>query len=195
MNESGGLVGSLLKGTHVLGSILIGLGALAAITPALSGGAVVVLAGVLLGVAGAVRAVFGWRAWSAGKGPLGLLLGGLALVCGLVVVLNPVSTLGAVSSIVAVYLLVDGGSELLFGARLDHDEGRAWMWGDALLSIALGVSMWAEWPLSGVRALGVIVGIKLLSAGVVLRRVEDRLERVGAGVATVRERLRGKEPL
>jgi uncharacterized membrane protein HdeD (DUF308 family) len=195
MNQSGGLVGSVLRGMRVLGSVLIGLGALAAITPAFSGGTVVVMVGALLGVAGAIRGVFGWRAWTAGKGPFGLVLGGLALACGLVLLANPVSTLDAVSSIVAAYLVLDGGSALLFGAHLDDEDGRTWMWGDALLSIALGVSMWVGWPLSGVRALGVLVGIKLASAGVVLRQVEERLQRVGAGVAAVRERLRGAEPL
>lgn len=190
MNESPGVFGSVLRGAHVLGSILIGLGVLSAIAPALAGGSVVVLVGLLLAVAGVVRAVFGWRAWSAGKGPLGLVIGGLALACGLALVLNPVSTLGAVSSIVAAYLIVEGGSELLFAGRLREEEGRAWMWGDALLSIALGVSMWVGWPLSGVRALGVLVGVKLASAGAVLWRVERRMERLGAGVAAVRARLR-----
>jgi len=40
MNESRGLLGSLPKGVHVLGSILIGLGILVAIMPAFSGDAV-----------------------------------------------------------------------------------------------------------------------------------------------------------
>jgi len=190
MDARDGLVGSALRGTHVLGTILIGLGALATLAPAFAGGSVVVLVGLVLAVAGAVLAVFGWRAWSAGKGWLGMVIGALALACGLALVLNPVSTLGMVSSIVAAYMIIDGGSGLLFAGRLREEEGRTWMWGGALLSIALGVSIWVGWPLSGVRALGVLVGIKLASAGVVLWRVEDRLRRLGTRVAAVRERLR-----
>ena len=148
----------------------------------------VVLVGVLVALAGVARGMFGWRAWSDGKGPMGLVVGGLAVACGLALVFNPVSTLGAVSSLVAAYMVVDGISALLFSARLEENEGRAWMWGDALLSIALGVSMWVGWPLSGLRALGILIGVKLASAGAVLLRVEQGMRRLGAGVAALRSR-------
>jgi uncharacterized membrane protein HdeD (DUF308 family) len=94
-----------------------------------------------------------------------------------------------VSSLAAVYLIVDGISELLLSSRLDESEGRAWMLGDALLSIALGVSMWVGWPLSGLRALGILVGVRLAAAGAVALRVEQGLRRLGAGLATLRSRL------
>ena len=191
MNEPRPVFAAVTKGTRVLGMALIGLGALSALAPALTGAPVVILVGGLVALAGIVRTVFGWRAWSAGKGPLGLLIGGLALACGLALVFNPVSTLGAVSSLVAAYMIVDGGSTLLFSSRLRADEGRAWMWGDALLSIALGVSMWVGWPLSGLRALGVLLGAKLASAGAVVLRVERGMQRLGAGVSALRSRIEG----
>jgi uncharacterized membrane protein HdeD (DUF308 family) len=190
MDESRPVFAAVARGTHVLGTALIGLGVLSALAPALTGAPVIILVGVLVAAAGIVRAVFGWRAWSAGKGPLGLLIGGLAVACGLALVFNPVSTLGAVSSLVAAYMVVDGVSALLFSSRLREDEGRAWMWGDALLSIALGVSMWVGWPLSGLRALGVLVGVKLASAGAVVLRVERGMQRFGASVAALRSHLR-----
>jgi hypothetical protein len=49
------------------------------------------------------------------------------------------------------------------------------MWGDALLSIALGI----------------LVGLKLASAGAVLLRVEHRMRLVGARVAALRSRIDG----
>jgi len=188
MTASRSLLSRLERGTHLLGIALIGIGVLAAIVPALAGAPVVFLVGLLLALAGGVRAYFGWRAWAAGKGPLGLAVGALAVVCGLVLMFNPVSTLGAVSSLVAAYLVLDGIGELLFSGRLRDEEGRAWMWREAILSIVLGVSMWIGWPLSGLHALGVLVGVKLASAGAVLLRVERALGRVDAGVAALRER-------
>jgi uncharacterized membrane protein HdeD (DUF308 family) len=189
MSEPRSVVAGIMQGTHVLGVSLVVLGILSALAPAFAGGTVVVLVGMLLTAAGIVRCVFGWRALSEGKGLMGLVLGGLAVVCGLALVSNPVSTLGVVSSLVAVYLIVDGISELLFSSRLDESEGRAWMLGDALLSIALGVSMWVGWPLSGLRALGILIGVRLASAGAVVLRVEQGLRRLSAGVATLRSRL------
>ncbi len=125
------------------------------------------------------------------KSPLGLLTGGLAVACGLALVFNPVSTVGAVSSLVALYMIIDGGSGILFASDLGDDEERTWIRGDAWLSIALGVSMWVGWPLSGLRALGVLVGMKLVSAGAVVLRLERGMQRVGAGVAALRSRLGG----
>jgi uncharacterized membrane protein HdeD (DUF308 family) len=189
MTEPRTLVARLESGTRFLGLTLIGLGVLGVIAPALAGAPVVILVGMLLALAGGVRALFGWRAWSAGKGPVGLAVGLLALVCGLALALNPLSTLGAVSSLVAVYLVLDGVAELLFARRLRDEEGRAWMWGDAILSIVLGVSMWIGWPLSGLRALGALIGLKLVSAGAVLLRVGHGLGRVDTVVTAVRGRL------
>jgi uncharacterized membrane protein HdeD (DUF308 family) len=191
MSEPRPVVAGIMQGTHVLGLSLIGLGILSALAPAIAGAPVVMLVGVLVALAGVARGVFGWRAWLEGKGPMGLVIGGLAVACGLALVFNPVSSLGAVSSLVAAYMVVDGISALLFSARLDENEGRGWMWGDALLSIALGVSMWVGWPLSGLRALGILIGVKLASAGAVLLRVEQSMRRLGAGVAALRSRAGG----
>jgi uncharacterized membrane protein HdeD (DUF308 family) len=189
MSEPRSLLAGLERGAHLLSAGLIALGVLAAVVPALAGAPVVIIVGGLLALAGGARAYFGWGAWSAGKGPRGLVVGGLALACGLALVLNPVSTLGAVSLLVAAYLLIDGVAALLFAGGSRETEGRAWLYGEAIMSIVLGVSMWIGWPLSGLRALGVLVGAKLVSAGVVVSRVEHGLGRVQAGVAAARARL------
>lgn len=189
MSGQPSILAGLERGTHLLGVTLIGLGAIAAVVPTLTGAPVVILVGGLLAIAGGVRAWFGWNAWSAGKGPLGLAMGGLAGACGLALVLNPVATLDVVSSLVAAYLVVDGVTALLFSGRFRDDEGRASLWSDAIVSILLGVSMWIGWPLSGLRALGLLVGMKLVSAGLALRRVERGLDRVQTGIAAARSRL------
>ena len=192
MDEHGSFFASLTRGTHVLGVALIGLGILSALAPGLTAAPVVIIIGILVVLAGIARSVFAWRAWSeGGKSPLGLLTGGLAVACGLALVFNPVSTVGAVSSLVALYMIIDGGSGILFASDLGDDEERTWIRRDAWLSIALGVSMWVGWPLSGLRALGVLVGMKLVSAGAVVLRLERGMQRVGAGVAALRSRLGG----
>src|SRR5262245_60675406 len=183
------MLAGIVQGTRVLGLALLGLGVLAAIAPAIAGAPVIILVGLLIALAGVARGWFGWQAWSAGRGPMGLVVGGLAVACGLGVVFNPVSTLELVSSLVAAYMVIDGIFALLFSSRLDEDEGRGWMWGDALLSIALGASMWVSWPLSGLHALGILVGVKLASAGAVLLRVEHGMRLLGARVAALRTRI------
>lgn len=189
MSERPSLLARVAAGTRHLGLALIGLGVLTALAPAVSGGAAIAVVGGLLLLAGVLLAVFGWRAWSAGKGPFGFVAGGLTTACGVALVANPVSSLGLVTTLVAVYLVVSGISQLPLGGRLTSDDGQGWLLGDALLSIGLGVAMWMGWPVSGVRALGLLLGIKLASAGAVVMRVERTLRRVGDRVADLRDRL------
>ena len=189
------MLNRLAGGTRYLGLGLIALGVLTMLAPAVSGGAVVVIVGLLLLAAGVVLAVFGWNTWSAGKGPFGFVVGGLAAACGLALVANPVSSLSLVTALVAVYFVVGGVSQLIFGRRFSEEDGRGWVVGDALLSIALGIAMWVGWPIPGVRALGILVGIKLVSAGVVVMRVARALRRVGEGVGNLRARLGSTRPL
>jgi len=66
MAEPRSLLSRIQGGTHGLGVALIVLGALAAIAPAIAGAPVVIVVGLLLALAGGVRAVFGWRAWNEG---------------------------------------------------------------------------------------------------------------------------------
>jgi uncharacterized membrane protein HdeD (DUF308 family) len=194
MTEAPGVLKTLAAGTRYVGLGLIGLGVLTVLAPAVSGGAVVVVVGLLLLAAGGVLVVFGWRAWAADKGALWFVVGGLTAACGAALVANPVSSLSLVTTLVAVYFVVGGLSELVFGRRLSAEEGQGWVLGDALLSIGLGVAMWTGWPISGVRALGLLVGIKLVSAGAVTLRVARALRRVGEGVGNLRARVGSNRP-
>jgi len=191
MSEPRSIGDAVTRGTHALGVVLIGLGLLLALAPALVGAPVVLAVGGVILLAGGVLAVAGWRRWSGGQGPFVLVAGGLALACGLALVLNPVSSLDALSALVAIYMVLDGVAGLLHAARLDVASGRRWVLGDALLSIALGVSMWAGWPLSGLRALGLLLAMKLVSAGAVVLRLERGMRRVGAATAALRARREG----
>jgi uncharacterized membrane protein HdeD (DUF308 family) len=186
MATLGDVLERLGKGARYLGVALIGLGLLAALLPTVSGALVIVPVGLVLLLAGVVCGAFGWRAWSGGKGPLGLVMGGLASFCGLLLVVNPVSSLETVVLLVAAYFALDGASEVLFGFQVMPEDGWPWMVGNGLLSILLGLSLWYGWPLAGVRALGLLVGLKLASAGAVMLRVERTMTRLGERAAAAR---------
>jgi len=185
------IMAAVTSGTHALGVALIGLGLLLVLVPALVGAPVVLAVGAVTVLAGGLLIVAGWRRWSAGRGPFGLVAGGLALACGLALVLNPVSSLEALSALVAIYLVVDGAVGLLQAMGRYAASERRWLLADALLSIALGMSMWVGWPLSGLRALGALLAVKLVSAGAVVLRLERGLRRVGAAAAVFRARREG----
>ena len=189
MSTLPGVLDTLGKGVRYLGLATIGLGVLALIAPVASGASVLVVVGLVVFVAGLVRAAFGWQAWSAGKGPFGLIIGGLAAACGLVIAVNPVSSLSLVTGVVAIYLVVEGVSQVLFALRLLPEDGWPWVLGDAVLSILLGAAMWVGWPVSGIRALGWMIGVKLVAAGAVMVRVEHTMLRLREQALVLRARL------
>jgi uncharacterized membrane protein HdeD (DUF308 family) len=184
-----GLVARLGAWTRWFGHALIVVGCLTAVAPTVLGGTVVVLIGIVVLLGGLAGLAFGWRAWAAGTGAFGLVAGALGTVIGILLVANPVASLAGVTALVAVYLVLSGAATIVFGRGVPADEGRGWVMGDALLSIALGVSLWVGWPLSGLRALGLLVGVKLVSAGVVMIRLERTVSRAADRVAQVRQRL------
>ena len=187
------LLDALGTGVRYLGFALIGLGLLAMLAPVASGATAMWLVGLLLLLAGLVLAFFGWQAWSGGKGLYGLAIGGLTSACGLALLLNPISSLGAVTTIVSLYLVFQGVSGVLFGVRLRPEDGWPWVVGDGLVSILLGVSIWIGWPLTGIRAVGLLLGLKLVSAGAVVVRVERTMGRLRQRAATLRARLARNE--
>jgi uncharacterized membrane protein HdeD (DUF308 family) len=194
MNNLAALLDALGAGVRYLGIASIVLGVLAMIAPVFSGAAVLVMIGLIILVAGLVRGAFGWQAWSAGKGPFGIAIGGLAALCGLVIAINPVSSLSFVTAVVAIYLAAEGISQLLFALRLVPEDGWPWVLGDAVLSILLGAVMWTGWPVAGVRALGLIIGVKLVSVGAVMVRIERTMARLREKAAALHARSGGLSP-
>ena len=51
-------------------------------------------------------------------------------------------------------------------ARLRRLHQANWFLWDGLITLLLGILIWARWPVSSVWALGTIVGISLISSGI-----------------------------
>jgi uncharacterized membrane protein HdeD (DUF308 family) len=189
MNGASQLLGGLAKGLRFLGLLLAGLGVLVVLAPMVAGAAVVMVVGLVLLLAGIALGLFGYQAYTLGKGPFGLLAGAFAGVCGLVLLLNPVTSLSTVTMIVASCLVVQGIAQVFLGLRLMPEDGWVWVVVDAAASILFGLSVWVGWPLSGIRAVGLVLGIKLVSAGAVLVRIEKTMRRLHDRATALRARL------
>jgi uncharacterized membrane protein HdeD (DUF308 family) len=65
---------------------------------------------------------------------------------------------------------------------------RGWLW--LLLSggvsLVLGALLWSQWPMSGLWAVGVLVGLNLMSTGFVLLKSASMLRETAARVASRR---------
>jgi uncharacterized membrane protein HdeD (DUF308 family) len=151
-----------------LGVIAIILGMLAMLMPGLTGISIVFLLGVLVFVGGIVRIIWAFQAGSLGKGLLMFAIGGLTLLCGIALLANPLFGSAVLTIMLSLYFILDGISEVVAGIKLRPGSGWGWMLFGGIVSIWLGIMIWGQFPLSGVWAIGILLGIKLFFVGLIM---------------------------
>ena len=162
----------------LLGVVTAIAGFLALIWPWISGLAVTVVVGACMVVAGAARLVAAFSAGSFGRGTLAFIGGALAMVAGFIIAVRPGIGLAALTLMLGAYLMVDGifGAVLAFKVR--PEKGWGWMLFSAVMAVLLGILLLADWPLSGLWAIGTLVGIHLMFAGFSLTSIGAAARRV-----------------
>ena len=168
MNEQPHTAAAGGRNMTVFGVIAIILGILAMLAPGLTGLSVAFLLGVIVLVGGIVRIIWAFQAGSFGRGLLMFAIGGLTLLCGIALVANPLFASGVLTILLAVYFILDGISEIAASMRLRPAVGSGWMLFGGIVSLVLGVMIWAQFPLSGAWAMGILLGIKLFFVGLIM---------------------------
>jgi len=156
------------KNMTVFGIIAIILGIFAMLAPGLTGISVGILVGVIVLVGGIVRIIWAFQAGSLGKGLLMFAIGGLTLLCGIALLANPLFASGVLTIMLAVYFVLDGIFEIVASDHLHPRAGWGWMLFGGIVSIWLGIMIWRQFPLSGVCAIGILLGIKLFFVGLIV---------------------------
>jgi uncharacterized membrane protein HdeD (DUF308 family) len=156
------------KRMTLFGAIAIILGILCLLAPGITGISVVSLMGWLVLAAGILRMIWAFQAGSIGKGVLMFAIGGLTFLCGIALVANPLFASGVLTVMLAVYLIFDGISEIAAGIGQRPESGWGWMLFGGIVSIWLGIMIWAQFPLSGAWAIGIMLGIKLFFVGLIM---------------------------
>jgi uncharacterized membrane protein HdeD (DUF308 family) len=153
------------KTARWVGIFMLIAGFLAMVAPFAAGLSVAVVVGVLLLVTGVTQVLLVFRAGSFGEGLMLVLLGVLSVVAGGFMVAQPVAALATLTLFLAGYFIACGILEVIaaFGARPQSGWGLLLFGG--IVSVLLGVMIWQQFPLSGVWAVGVLVGVKLIIAG------------------------------
>jgi uncharacterized membrane protein HdeD (DUF308 family) len=104
-----------------------------------------------------------------GQGIIVFLIGVLTLLAGVAVIAHPLMTSAILSVLLAVYFLADGLAEIFAGAALPEGQaGKGWLIFDGVATLILGVMIFTGFPLSGLIAIGVLLGVKLLLAGMTM---------------------------
>ena len=167
----------------IFGVVTIVLGILAMMAPMLVGFSVAMLIGIILLAAGITRMFWAFKAETFGRGALKFAIGGLTLLSGLVLLARPLFALGTLTVVLALYFIVDGFFEVIGAFQLKPANGWGWVLFGGLISLALGVMIWRQFPLSGAWAIGILVGVKLIFAGIMMVTVGS-VVRSAASAAT-----------
>ena len=147
------------------GFLIILAGFIALGSPFFAGLAVSTFVGVTLLFAGAVRAFSGFKAQNWGGTMLSLIVGLATFGVGVLMLARPMLGLASITLYLAVYFFVEGVMECLVALEHRPNSGWVWMLIGGLISIALGVMIWRQWPVSGAWAVGTLFGIHMLLAG------------------------------
>lgn len=155
----------------VTGVAAIAMGLVLLISPAAVGGAVVRLVALVLFVLGLAQVVHALRASSRAQRTTSAIIGILVIGVGVLIGLYPELGSGALTLLLMAFFVVNGVWKIFTGFRFRPVAGWTWLLLSGLLSFVLTGLLWKQWPLSGAWAIGVLVGVELLSAGLALVRV------------------------
>jgi uncharacterized membrane protein HdeD (DUF308 family) len=163
-----GLIGAISEHARhavICGTVMVIAGVLAIMAPFVTGLSLMVVLGALLLVAGVAECFLAFKAGAFGRGLLIFIVGALTVVAGIWTLQEPLAALATVTLLLAAYFVVAGVVELFAAFSGAPAAGRGWLIFGAIVSIVLGLLLWRQFPLSGVWAVGTLVGIRLLLSG------------------------------
>lgn len=156
------------KTSKWIGIFLVVAGFLSLAAPFSAGLSVTLMVGTLILFSGAAQLLLVIKAGSFGRGILLAIFAILSVVAGAYMLSQPVDALVTLTLFLAAYFVASGIVQIVgaFGAR--PEAGWGWLLFGGIVSVLLGLMIWQQFPLSGVWAVGALVGIHLLMSGATL---------------------------
>lgn len=148
-----------------VGILVVVAGIFALLSPLAAGLSIAIAVGVLIVVSGVSRLFLAFRMGSFGHGLLVFLLGLLSVVIGGYMLSRPGMALVTLTLVLAVYFGVDGFFQIIWAFRLRPIKGWGWALFSGVVSLALGIMIWRQFPVSGVWAVGTLAGIHMVFGG------------------------------
>lgn len=173
---------SAIEHLYWLGIVLIALGVAAVLTPVVAGSALVIVIGFILLLAGIVPIVRELKAEASMEKAIGLILGIITALTGIAVIGHPLFGLAFLTLLLVGYFVAEGVWKIVVSFRYKPATGWKWLLASGALSLILGLLIWRQWPVSGLWAVGVLVGVNLLGTGLALVTLASTLKSLARGV-------------
>jgi uncharacterized membrane protein HdeD (DUF308 family) len=163
------------------GILLIVIGILALLMPAIAALATALTLAWLLVFAGIVEIVhafqmrrtrgYGWQ----------LAAGIVTLILGLWILFFPIAGIATLALWIGAFLFVGGIVRLILAFRLKPAKGWEWVLLDAVVSIIIGILIAWGWPASSIPFIGLLTGFWLLFSGIWRITLDARAPHDGGG--------------
>jgi uncharacterized membrane protein HdeD (DUF308 family) len=149
------------------GIVLIILGVLAVAAPVVATILVDIYIGWLFLIAGVIGLVALFSTHEVPAFLWGLLTAALSVVVGILLIWKPLEGASTLTLVLVAFFIVEGVFQIAasLGYRHMMSASAGWMLLSGVCDLVLAVIIIASWPVSAVWALGLIVGINLLTSG------------------------------
>lgn len=147
-----------------LGIVLLALGTAALSTSVLMTLATMTLVGWLMIVGGLVEAGHAFAVKNWGGFFVDLLAGILYAVVGFLVVASPGAAAVTLTLLISMFLIFGGVFRIAVAIAIRF-QNWVWLLLHGVVNLILGISIWKQWPLSGLWVIGVFVGIDMIFNG------------------------------
>ncbi len=167
----------------LLGILMIIAGIIAMLAPWEAGLVITLVVGWAAIFNGVAQMIFGFQTHGGWHVILEIILGIIYIIAGIFLLMHPGAGLLALTLFLASFLLVYGIFALMLAFRMRPHQGWGWVLFDAIITILLGILVWAHWPFNSDWVVGTLFGISIFVSGVTRLMVSLALRRVASQAA------------
>src|ERR1700759_2383217 len=125
----------------------------------------VLIVGVMMIVAGIAEIINAFQCKGWGRFLVWVLLGALYIVAGFITFENPLFAAAILTLLLGASLVASGIMRIILVFSMKRDQPWIWVLLSSIVTLLLGLSILAHWPVSSVYILGIFLGIDLVMAG------------------------------
>jgi uncharacterized membrane protein HdeD (DUF308 family) len=137
---------------------------------------------------GVAHIILAFKTHGAGSIIWKLLVGVAYLIFGGYLLARPLIGVASLTLILASLFLIEGILNIIMFFKLRSMQGSSWLLLDGVITLLLGVMIYAQWPSSSLWAIGILVGVSLIMSGIsriMMSLAVRKIARPGSGPMAV----------
>jgi uncharacterized membrane protein HdeD (DUF308 family) len=162
----GGLARKVTGWSIALAVLMIIVGIIAMLAPWEFGLVIALVVGWSAIFNGVAQIIYAFRTHGGFHVALEIILGIIYIIAGVFLLMHPKAGLLALTLFLASFLLVYGIFALMLAFRIKPRKGWGWVLFDAIVTILLGILIWAHWPFNSDWVVGTLFGISIFMSGI-----------------------------